>query len=67
SIPVRHLQNGTWYIYSDYQPGMVMRGDGDAYQVSVYGTVPKNLHVTAYSPDKDLLASYDDLIYNTGG
>ncbi|MCD8165731.1 MAG: BACON domain-containing protein [Bacteroides sp.] len=67
SMPVRILQNGTWYIYSDYQPGMMMRGDGDTYQVSVYGAVPKNLQVRAYSPDKDLIANYDDLIYNTGG
>ncbi len=51
SIPVRILQNGTWYIYSDYQPGMMMRGDGDEYGIYLHGMVPNKVWVRAYSPE----------------
>ncbi|MCD8072752.1 MAG: Mfa1 fimbrilin C-terminal domain-containing protein [Alistipes sp.] len=51
SIKVTVLQNGEWFISSDYKPGSRIRGDGAQVGINLWGNVPDPVWVRAYSPE----------------
>ncbi|MCD8102709.1 MAG: BACON domain-containing protein [Alistipes sp.] len=50
-ISTRVHQNGEWFIKSDYNPALNIKGDGDKFTVSIWGDIPPEVLVRAYSPE----------------